>query len=147
MKNNFFSVEDEKDSLGFMLWQITTLWQKMIKEALKKYKITHPQFVVLASLLWFSSKKEVCNQVKLSKHTKIDKVTIGGIIENLQNKNLIERKSSALDRRSYEIVLSKSAFSLVPNAVAEIENIDNLFFKKLTKQEKENFKKNILKLI
>ena len=147
MKNNFFSVKNEKESSGFLLWQVTTLWQKMIKESLKKHHITHPQFVVLASLLWFSSKKESCNQIKLSQHTKIDKATIGEIIGKLENKKLLIRKPSDKDKRSYEITLTKKGFSLVPKAVCEIESVDFLFFNKLTEQEQESFRKNILKLI
>ena len=39
---------DSSESPGLLFWQVSVLWQRKIKEALKPYGITHTQFVILA---------------------------------------------------------------------------------------------------
>jgi hypothetical protein len=53
-KDNTFSVEKAEDSSGFLLWQVTNLWQREIKKALEPYGITHSQFVLMASIHWLT---------------------------------------------------------------------------------------------
>ena len=54
MPKSAFGFEEPEDSPGFLLWQVTVSWQRAIKSALEPYKITHPQFVIMALLMWFT---------------------------------------------------------------------------------------------
>jgi DNA-binding MarR family transcriptional regulator len=138
MQSNYFNYSD-KDSLGFLLWKTATLWQRMIKQSLKKYNITHPQFVVLISLLFFLENEDNnLNQSKLSKHTKIDKVTLSQIIKILQNKGFVQRVKNQNDNRSYIIKLTKKGINISVQSVKEVESIDKIFFEKLSELEKIN---------
>lgn len=143
---NVFNVKNKEDSYGFLLWQITTIWQRKIKSKIKKYNITHSQFVILASLMWFSQKGEYCNQILLSQHTKIDKATTGDIISNLENKQLITREINIKDNRSYIIKLTKKGNLLIPKVINDVENIDKKIFDILSNKEKEYFKSICLKI-
>ncbi|MGA7719963.1 MAG: hypothetical protein WCA84_02175 [Ignavibacteriaceae bacterium] len=58
-KEKIFSVSTPEESTGFLLWQVTNLWQREIKKALSIYGLTHSQFVLLASILWFAQKKKI----------------------------------------------------------------------------------------
>ena len=69
-KDNTFSVERSEDSTGFLLWQVTNLWQREIKKALEKYELTHAQFVLLASTHWLALQKQDVTQILLSNHTR-----------------------------------------------------------------------------
>ena len=54
-KNNNipFGLEAPENSLGFMLWQTTVLWQRQIKKSLEPCDISHAHFVIMAILMWF----------------------------------------------------------------------------------------------
>jgi len=39
--DNTFSVEKAEESSGFLLWQVTNLWQREIKKALDEFGLTH----------------------------------------------------------------------------------------------------------
>ena len=101
-----FSIEEASDSSGFLLWQVTTLWQRGIKKELDKIGITHPQFVLLASLLWLSKQQESVTQINLSSHSQIDPMTTSAIIKILQRKNLVGREEHHADTRAKKIALT-----------------------------------------
>jgi DNA-binding MarR family transcriptional regulator len=48
--SDIFKFETPSESNGFLLWKATNLWQREINKILKKFDLTHTQFVVLASL-------------------------------------------------------------------------------------------------
>ena len=62
--NNIFQLTPQNSS-GLLLLQVTNLWQREIKKILKPFDLTHPQFMVLASIYWFSLKKEEITQILL----------------------------------------------------------------------------------
>lgn len=95
MKSNdkIFSVDTPEESSGFLLWQVTNLWQRELRKALEKYDLTHSQFVLLASILWLSLKKENVTQVLLSTHTKIDPMTTSTVLRTLQKKGCCEDRN------------------------------------------------------
>ena len=74
-EEQIFSVDNADQSPGFLLWQVTSLWQRGIRKALEKYDITHSQFVLLASTFWLSMQEQPVTQVLLSSHSKIDPMT------------------------------------------------------------------------
>jgi MarR family transcriptional regulator, organic hydroperoxide resistance regulator len=94
-KEKTFSVEKTEDSSGFLLWQVTNLWQREIKKALEKYDLTHSQFVLMASIHWLTLNKEDVTQILLSSHTKIDPMTTSTVLRTLQGKELIQRQEHA----------------------------------------------------
>ena len=52
-----------EDSPGFLLWQTSITWQRLIKKALDSYDISHAQFVILAITLWFEKRSEEVRKV------------------------------------------------------------------------------------
>src|ERR1700744_3981256 len=95
-----FGFEKAGDSSGFLLWQVTSVWQREIRKALEKHDLTHSQFVLLASTLWLSHLGEPITQVVLSNHTKIDPMTTSTVLRTLQKKGLIQRLEHATDTRA-----------------------------------------------
>jgi DNA-binding MarR family transcriptional regulator len=74
----------------------------------KEWGISPPQFFVLA-FLWSN---DGLSQVELSKKSKIDRTTIGGIIDQLEKAGFLRRQSFPLDRRAHRIVLTEKGRSL-----------------------------------
>ncbi len=74
----------------------------------KEWGISPPQFFVMA-FLW---SKDGLSQVELSQKSKIDRTTIGGIIDQLEKAGLLIRQSFPRDRRAHRIVLTEKGKSL-----------------------------------
>lgn len=148
MKNpdNTFSFEEAEDSTGFLLWQVTNLWQREIKKALEVHDITHSQFVLLASIHWLTLQREDVTQVLLSSHTKIDPMTTSTVLRTLQGKGLVQRKEHATDTRAKTVVLTDAGKKLIRKAVVTVETFDRRFFTALGGATKE-FNKRLLSLL
>lgn len=143
---NTFRVEKAEDSTGFLLWQVTNLWQREIKKSLKPYNLTHTQFVLLTSIHWFTLQKQAVTQISLSNHTKIDPMTTSTVLRTLQTKELIKRQEHATDTRAKTIELTDNGVKIAKQAIKTVEDFDELFFSKL-KLDLKTFNKNILTLL
>jgi MarR family transcriptional regulator, organic hydroperoxide resistance regulator len=127
-KEKTFNVEKAEDSSGFLLWQVTNLWQREIKKALEKYDLTHSQFVLMASIHWLTLNKEDVTQILLSSHTKIDPMTTSTVLRTLQAKELIQRQEHATDTRAKTVELTDSGKKIIKQAVKTVEAFDAEFF-------------------
>jgi DNA-binding MarR family transcriptional regulator len=141
-----FNVVKAEDSPGFLLWQVTTLWHRAVKKALDEIDITHPQFVLLASLLWLSKTKASITQIDLSHHSKIDPMTTSTIIKTLLRKGLVERQEHYTDTRAKSVTLTGSGIEIARQAVEIINKVDGDFFAGLGKEVK-GFNSNLLILM
>jgi DNA-binding MarR family transcriptional regulator len=145
-KEQIFSVDTAEDSSGFLLWQVTVTWQRGIKKVLQPLDITHPQFVLLASLLWLQSYKADITQVHLSEHSKVDVMTTSSVIKTLLRKGLVERKEHAVDSRAKVVSISTKGLKITRDAITTIEDFDKQFFAAL-KNDTPAFKKLLQQLI
>lgn len=126
--DNTFSVDKPKESSGFLLWQVTNLWQREIKKSLEQYGITHSQFVLMASIHWLTLHKQEVTQIVLSNHTKIDPMTTSTVLRTLQQKALLQRQEHSTDTRAKTVVLTESGKEIIKKAVVTVEKFDKEFF-------------------
>ena len=145
-KDNTFSIERAEDSSGFLLWQVTNLWQREIKKALEPYGLTHSQFVLLASIHWLTLQKQDVTQILLSNHTKIDPMTTSTVLRTMQTKELIKRQEHSTDTRAKTVALTDKGLKVAKQAIKTVEKFDKDFFSKL-KSELTAFNKSILILL
>jgi DNA-binding MarR family transcriptional regulator len=144
--DNTFSVEKSEDSSGFLLWQVTNLWQREIKKALEPYGLTHSQFVLMASIHWLSLQKLSVTQIVLSSHTKIDPMTTSTVLRTLQTKGFLQRQEHLTDTRAKTVELTAEGRKVTKQAVKTIEAFDKAFF--ATLGDKTNlFNKQLLTLL
>ncbi len=141
-----FGVEKAEDSSGFLLWQVTTLWQRRIKQSLDLLDLTHTQFVLLATTASLSRNGSIVTQIDIANQSKTDRMMVSKVLRTLQSKGLIERKEHRTDTRAKEITLTQKALDLVQKAVVVVEQTDREFFEILC-SEQENFKENMRLLI
>jgi MarR family transcriptional regulator, organic hydroperoxide resistance regulator len=128
MTDKIFSFERAEDSSGFLLWQVTSLWQRGLKKELEKHNLTHAQYVLLASLLWLSRKKQSVMQIHLSTHSKIDPMTTSTVLRTLQSKGYIQRAEHDTDTRAKTIGLTDDGLKIVKKAIKTVEDFDRSFF-------------------
>lgn len=141
-----FSVEKAEESSGFLLWQVTNLWQREIKKALEPYDLTHSQFVLMASIHWLTLHKQDVTQILLSSHTKIDPMTTSTVLRTLQSKGLLQRQEHLTDTRAKTVGLTDNGKKIVKQAVKAVETFDKNFFATLRDKTKE-FNEELLTLL
>lgn len=129
-----FSVTTPEESSGFLLWQVTSRWQNDIKKTLVEFGITHTQFVLLASMLWFADHRETVHQIKLSAHAQIDPMTTSMVVRTLESKGYVVRAGNVLDTRIKNISLTASGKKIAQKAVKKVERCDQDFFMVLGKE-------------
>ena len=61
-----------EESPGFLLWQVSTRWRREVEAALSPLGLTHPQFVLLASILWLNRAGSEVTQIELARHAGTD---------------------------------------------------------------------------
>lgn len=137
--------DNDYASIGLSFIKTYILWHKMIKEELSTINLTHPQFVVLASLGYLSQSNEELNQVAIAKHSDIDVMTVSTIIKNLEKNMLIIRSESKIDSRTKSVHLTEKGQMVLNQALPLVEEVDIKFFDPL-KSQKELFNNLLLKL-
>ena len=120
-------------------------WHSIIKKELKKMNLTHPQFVVLASLAYLSQNDNEITQIMISKLAGIDVMTISQILSLLEKNDFVKRKEHSKDTRAKAVILNKKGEEVLQKAVPLVEQIDEIFFGKLDRDEKQ-FKHFLAKL-
>ena len=146
MTKTDFSFEKPEESTGFLLWQVTNLWQREIKKALEKYELTHSQFVLLANIHWLTLHKQSVTQILLSNHTKIDPMTTSTVLRTLQTKGLIKRHEHETDTRAKTVGLTEVGLKSIKQAIKTVEQFDKEFFSSLDKNAKD-FNKKLITLL
>ena|ERR1700722_6951440 len=139
-KNGYFkeiSVHDTPDqSPGFLLWHISTSWRSSIETILKPIGLTHPQFVVLATLGWLTRKGTRVTQAAIGKMAGLDPNTTSQIIKGLEQKELIKRIRSS-DGRAKNPILTSKGREILTQALPAVETTDAHFFNILSNKEME----------
>ncbi len=99
---------DIDTSVGFLLAKAYQRACALYKEEFEGYDITPPQF----GLLRFLWEEDGITQVELSNRSQIDRTTIGGLIDRLEQSGLLKRRPHPDDRRAYLICLTEAGRKL-----------------------------------
>ncbi len=128
MPDKAFGFEKPEDSPGFLLWQTTITWQRLIKKALDPYQISHAQFVIMAIVLWFEGLKQEPTQILIVRQSKLDKMTVSKSLKKLASLGLIKRTEHETDTRAKSVNLTTKGRTLASKLVPIVEKIDEKFF-------------------
>jgi DNA-binding MarR family transcriptional regulator len=123
-----------EESPGFLLWHVSTQWRSAIENVLKPLDLTHPQFVVLATIGWLTREGAIISQADISRIAGLDPNTISQIVRGLEAKKLIERTQKR-DERSKNPILTDEGSKKLKIALPAVEQADTKFFSVLTHKE------------
>jgi|WetSurMetagenome_2_1015567.scaffolds.fasta_scaffold46835_3 DNA-binding MarR family transcriptional regulator len=130
-REKIFRVETAEESPGFLLWQVSSLWQRKINAGLRPYGLTHAQFVLLASLMWLGRQEKPITQAELAVHAKMDVMMTSNVLRTLEGKGLLVRNAHPIDSRAKALSITEQGRTLVVPAIQTVEEIDQIFFQKL----------------
>ncbi|OZI06526.1 MarR family transcriptional regulator [Siphonobacter sp. BAB-5385] len=141
---NTFSMSE--DSNGFLLWKVSNLWQRELKNHLDPFGLTHCQFSLLASVYWNNQFKEQVTQVDLSEHTRIDPMTTSTVVRTLEKKGLISRTEHTTDTRAKALGLTPQGIDTLEKAIQSVEAFEEQFFN-LFKDKNEDLRQTLQLLL
>lgn len=131
--------------VGKLIKELNTSLENNFNKYFKKYKLTSSQMDILMFL--FRNEDKIVNQRDIENYLGLTNPTIAGTLFRLEKKGFIRRKRGLEDKRYKEIYLTEKSRKLKYVIFEYIKNNDNKMFADISKEEKENLKNIIVKLI
>lgn len=122
---------------GFLLWQVSKLWQHRLTLALQDLDLPPTQAVILANVLRLSEEGAPVTQALLSKATKVDRMTVSQTVRSLERKRLITRQSSKEDLRTHQVRLTQRGRNIAFETVACLAAAHQAFFLPLKSDKRQ----------
>jgi DNA-binding MarR family transcriptional regulator len=126
-----FSKARPEESLGYMFWLTSNLWQRKMVKALKPTGLTPVQLVLLAGVAWLGREAAPITQVRLARQARTDVMMTSQVLRKLESKGLISKREHESDTRSNVITLTEKGAEKVTKALEIAENVDSSFFRSL----------------
>jgi DNA-binding MarR family transcriptional regulator len=95
----------DKDSLGFLLADVSRLMRRAFRQQLDGSALTHAQ----ARALVYVARNEGVRQIELADLLDIQPITLARLLDQLADAGLVERRPDPADRRAYLIFLQAAA--------------------------------------
>jgi DNA-binding MarR family transcriptional regulator len=106
--------EDIAVRVWFRLIRLEARLGAAVSERLREIGLSVPQCDVLTTL----TEAEGVSQQTLAKRLYVTKGNISGLLDRLESAGLVERRSTATDRRQYEIYLTSTGRTSAERAIA-----------------------------
>jgi len=135
-----------EESPGYLLAQLTLLWQRKLKKVLDPLDLTHTQFVLLASIGWLSAKNDDTTQIDIADFNNFDRMMVSKVLRTLETKKLISRQEHKTDTRAKTIKLTSNGKKAMQLGITAVEKADVEFFETLG-TKLPSFNTSMVKLI
>lgn len=123
-----FHFKKPEDSPGYLLGQLTMLWQRKLKRALDPLDLTHTQFALLCALAWLSRESDKVTQVDIANQGNADRMMVSKVLRTLEEKKFITRHEHPIDTRAKTIKLTPDGEIVLQKAIICVEKADLDFF-------------------
>ncbi len=124
-----------QECICFSLGKISRQMAKVYRDRLTQYGISQPQFFLLIALY----EEDNILIIRLAEKVALDKSTLTGILDRLERDGLVKRVSRKENRRSLYICLTTKAHALQNDLTRIYDEINQLFFSRLSEQERDVF--------
>jgi len=123
-----FHFKKPEDSPGYLLGQLTMLWQRRLKRVLDPLDLTHTQFALLCALAWLSGESSSVTQIDIANQSNADRMMVSKVLRTLEDKKFITRQEHPTDTRAKTIRLTNTGEMLLQKAIISVETADLEFF-------------------
>src|SRR5690606_9563950 len=141
-----FIFKSPDTSPGYLLGQLSLLWQRKLKKVLDPLDLTHTQFILLTSIAWLTNKSDNVTQVDIANLNNFDRMMVSKVLRTLQTKKLITRKEHHTDTRAKIVNLTANGKKILQTALTQVEFADIDFFSSINKKL-ANFNLSMVQLI
>ena len=98
-----------EDNIGTMIAQVARLMRRGFDERARSIGVTRPQWQVLSLLV----RHEGINQGGFAEILEVEPITLGRMIDRLQEAGLVERRPDPADRRAWRLFMTGRGHELV----------------------------------
>ncbi len=126
-----FQFNSPEESPGYLLGQITMLWQRKQKRVLDPLGLTQTQFVLLAALAWLSRDSDHVTQIDIANQSNADRMMVSKVLRTLEEKAFIIRHEHPTDTRAKTIKMTSKGGAVLQKAIISVETADQEFFSTL----------------
>jgi len=116
---------------GYLLWQVSKLWQRRLNSALADLDLSSTQAVILMNVPRLNQERRAVTQSALAEATRVDRMTVSQSIRTLERKRLITRVPAPTDRRAYHVELTERGVAVASSALERISASHAAFFEPL----------------
>lgn len=134
--------EDWEIRLGFMIHDAARMRRIIIDEKFKPLGVTRSQAWVVAYL----SRRDGMTQSDLADDMGLGKVTLGGLIDRLEDVQMVERRADAVDRRVKRIFLTKLGRKIIKDMRKLTADVNEDILSGLTPEEVRSCVQTLKKL-
>jgi len=125
---------------GFMLWQITNGWQRVIRAALASTGLTYVQIVLMAGLRDQLADGATISQAALAQALGADPMMTSQVLRTLEAAGLVKRERNPADTRSRLLSLTSEGKAKLAAALPLVAEVDKDFFDALGRREEKFLK-------
>lgn len=97
------------ENIAMLMAQVSRLFRRAFDEKARTIGVTRPQWQVLTLL----TVHEGSNQGNLAEMLEVEPITLGRMVDRLQESGLIERRPDPADRRAWRLYLTDKARDLL----------------------------------
>lgn len=97
------------ESLGFLLADSARLLRREFDARVRPMGITRPQWRVLTIL----KRREGINQGELAERLEVEAITVGRMVDRLQDAGFVERRADPQDRRAWRLFLTPRSHAII----------------------------------
>ena len=105
-----------ENAIGFVLWRITSRYQREMDRVLGSVNLSNLQFVTLALVGWFERSGRVATQIELSRFGGIHPMQLSQMLKALEAKQFVLRRRDASDSRAKQVTLTRKGFGALKEA-------------------------------
>ena len=131
--------------IGAQIHMLSRKIKRKLDEAFVSYGITGVQAIMLKFINDKSQEGKVYAK-DIESEFDMRRATIAGILQLLEQNQLITRKAEGSDARLKEITITKKALEIINNVDSSIAELEKRLEKNMSKEERENFLKTLDKL-
>jgi len=119
--------------IGVLVHDVARMRKTIFDQAVKEMGITRAQWWALSNLS--RHKTEGMNQSDLARALNVGKPTIGGLIDRLTEKGMVERRSHGDDRRVKNIYITDHGYDLIYYMSPIAASLNTVFLEGIQEQD------------
>jgi DNA-binding MarR family transcriptional regulator len=118
--------------LSFLIHDVSRMRRTAFDQYMKPHGVTRSQWWVLSNL----SRHDGMMQTELAAMLDVGKVTVGGLVERLEDAGWVERRPDAADRRAKRVHLTARAHRFLAEIRQAGDEMNELAFEGLSREDR-----------
>lgn len=130
------------ENVGTLLAQVSRLMRRGFDARAREIGVTRPQWQVISLLRLRSG----CNQGALAEMLEVEPITVGRMIDRLQDSGLVERRADPADRRAWRLHLTDKGEGLVDSLKPFANETIETAMHGMTGEDRQQFEAMLIKM-